>query len=104
MKRQTTLFDLMQLNAEVGMMLAESQAVMAMRVMGWGGFWSVTDRENDRMMSEKTEAAFQSMTRAGTAMITGQQPHEIMKAAIQPLRSKTRANAKRLAKRGPKLG
>ncbi len=84
-------------------MLAEAQSVIAMRVMGWSGLWSVTSTENDRMLSEKTEAMTRSIQNATLAAMTGKRPDEIVNAAVKPLRQKTRANAKRLGKRGPTM-
>ncbi|MCF7698421.1 antifreeze protein [Loktanella sp. M215] len=101
MARNATPLELFKTNMELGMMLAEAQSVIAMRVMGWGGLWSVTNTENDRMMSEKTEAITKSMQNATLAAMTGKRADEIVNAAVKPLRQKTRANVKRLGKRGP---
>ncbi|WP_394151906.1 antifreeze protein [Loktanella salsilacus] len=103
MARTVTPLDLFKTQMEVGMMLAEAQSVIAMRMMGWGGLWSVATSENDRMVSEKTEAIMMSMQGAALAAMSGKRPDEIMNAAVKPLRQKTRANAKRLGKRGPTL-
>ena len=103
MARNATPLELFKTQMEVGMMLADAQSVIAMRMMGWGGLWSVTSDENDRMVSEKTEAITKSMQSATLAAMTGKRPDEIMNAAVKPLRQKTRANAKRLGKRGPTL-
>ena len=103
MSRFSTPLDLALLNVEVGMMMAEAQAVIAMRVMGWNGLWSVTKAENGLMVSEKAEAMARSAIDATTAAMTGQRPDQIMSAAVKPLRQKTRANATRLGKRGFKV-
>jgi len=86
---------------QLGMMAAEANVVIAMRMWGMAGIWSVTKAENDRMMSEKTQAVTQSIVAANRAVMTGKRPDQILAAAIKPVRSKTRANSKRLAKRGP---
>ncbi len=103
MARNATPLDLFRMNMEVGMMLAEAQTVIMMRMMGWGGLWSVLPGENDRMVSEKTEAVTRSVQNATRALMTGKRPDEIVNAAVKPLRHKTRANARRLGKRGPSL-
>ena len=103
MSRNVTPLDLWQLNMEVGLMLAEAQAVIAMRLMGMNGLWSVTNSENGLMVSEKAEALTRSAFDAGQAMMTGKRPDEILSAAVKPLRAKTQANAKRLGRRGIKL-
>ncbi|RYH01702.1 antifreeze protein [Salipiger sp. IMCC34102] len=103
MPRAVTPFDLIELNMEVGLMLTEAQMVIAMRMMGMGGLWSVTKSENARMVSEKAEALTRSAQAAGLAAMSGQRPDQIMQAAVKPLRAKTRANAHRLGRRGFKL-
>ena len=84
------------------MMVAEANAVIAMRLLGMVGLWSVTPAENDRMVSEKLEAFNRSAIAANHAAMSGQRPDQIAAAALKPVRQKTRANSKRLAKRGPK--
>lgn len=103
MARNATPLELFKSNMELGLMLAEAQSVIVMRMMGWSGLWSVTGTENDRMVSEKTEAMTKSMQGATLAAMTGKRPDEIVNAAVKPLRQKTRANARRLGKRGPTL-
>lgn len=98
-----TPFDYLRNGVQLGMMAAEAQTVITMRLWGMGGLWAVTEAENDRMVSEKTQALSQSMINAGLATMAGKRPDQIMAAAIKPMRQKTRANSKRLAKRGPKL-
>ena len=101
MARNATPLELFKTQMEVGMMLAEAQSVIAMRMMGWGGLWSVTKSENNRMVSEKTEAIAKAVQNATLAAMTGKRPDQIVNAAVKPLRQKTRANVARLGKRGP---
>ncbi|SEM96110.1 hypothetical protein SAMN04488003_10735 [Loktanella fryxellensis] len=103
MARNATPFELFRMNVQIGQMMFEAQSVILMRMMGWGGLWSVTAGENDRMVSEKTEAVTRSMQNATLAAMTGKRPDQIVNAAVKPLRQKTRANAQRLGKRGPSL-
>ncbi len=101
MKAFTTPSEAMRLAMQSSMMLAEANMVIAMRMMGMSGMWRVTPAENTRMVKEKTDAALasgQAMTRAAMA---GQSPAKVALAGIKPVRAKTRANASRLAKRGP---
>ena len=88
---------------EMGMMALEAQAVIAMRLMGMAGVWSVTKAETSRMVTEKSAALSKSMMKAGTATMRGASPEKIVAEAIKPYRQKTRANSRRLARRGPKL-
>jgi hypothetical protein len=87
---------------QLGMVMAEAQAVIAMRVMGMSGIWSVTPYENHRMVSEKVYAMTKAATDASGASLRGASPAAVMAASIKPVRRKTRANSRRLAKRGPK--
>ncbi|MEQ3626516.1 MAG: antifreeze protein [Celeribacter sp.] len=85
------------------MLLAtEAQTVMAYRMMGLAGLWSVDAKENSRMMSEKPPAFAASAIAASTAMMRGQRPDQVMTAAMVPLKRKTSSNVKRLSRRGPK--
>ncbi len=87
---------------EFGQMMAEAQSVIAMRTMGMAGMWSVTKSEDGRMISEKVEALSRAGTDATRAALRGATPDQIAAAALKPLRQKTRANARRLGKRGLK--
>lgn len=100
MKRFGTPNEAMRLAMQTGMMMAEANMVIAMRVMGMGGMWRVNPSENARMVKEKTDAAIASGAAMSRAMMAGHSPAKVALAALQPLRDKTRANATRLAKRG----
>ena len=89
---------------DIGLMMIEAQSVIAMRLMGMAGLWSVSPQENHRMVAEKLEAMFRATSDAGMTTLRGGSPDEIAAAAIAPLRRATSANSKRLRKRGPKLG
>ena len=91
------------LSVQTGMMMAEAQIVIAMRLWGMAGFWNTKPEENLRMVQEKAEAALQAATRAGAAMMAGQGTAAVAMAALKPVRSRTRANLKRLQKSGPNL-
>lgn len=90
----------MRLALQSGMMLAEANMVIVMRVMGMGGMWRVSPAENARMVQEKTDAAVASGAAMSRAIMAGQSPAKVALAGIKPVRDKTRANASRLAKRG----
>lgn len=87
---------------QAGMMIAEAQAVISMRLLGMAGVWSVPKSEDARMVSEKVHAMTKAMTDASKAAMEGKAPDEVIAASIKPLRKATRANSKRLAKRGLK--
>lgn len=90
----------MRLALQSGMMLAEANMVIVMRVMGMGGMWRVSPAENARMVQEKTDAAVASGAAMSRAIMAGQSPAKVALAGMKPVRDKTRANASRLAKRG----
>lgn len=91
------------LNAvQAGMVMAEAQSVIAMRLWGMAGLWSVPKGENTRMVREKTTAFSKSITAASLAAARGAPPETIVAAALKPIRKKTRANHRRLTRRGPK--
>ncbi len=100
MKRLGTPNEAMRLAMQSGMMMAEANMVIAMRMMGMGGLWRVTPGENDRMVQEKADAAMASGAAMTRAMLAGHSPAKIALAGMKPVRAKTRANASRLAKRG----
>ncbi|KEJ96399.1 hypothetical protein SUH3_13645 [Pseudosulfitobacter pseudonitzschiae] len=103
MPRLATPADLMGSWMNMSMLMMETASVMTMRMMGMAGLWSVTKSENERMVSEKSSAFLDSAAAASVATMTGKRPDEVMNAALRPLRRKTRANARRLGKRGPAL-
>lgn len=104
MKHLHDMSDLMRLTTETALMLAEAQMVIAMRLAGMAGFWNVTRAETRLMQTEKVAAAQASVLAAGTALMLGAAPAAIGLAALEPLRRKTRANARRLGRRGLRLG
>ena len=88
---------------QLGMMVAEANAVIAMRTMGMAGIWSVTPQENRRMLTEKVTALTKAGSDAAVAAASGAGPDVVIAAAIKPVRRATSANAKRLGKRGLKV-
>jgi hypothetical protein len=73
-----------------------------MRMMGMAGVWSVTPAEDARMMSEKVQALTRAASDSTRVAMAGGSLDKIAAAAIKPIRQKTRANARRLGKRGLK--
>jgi hypothetical protein len=92
---------LMQLSIQTGLMLAEAQMVIGMRMMGMMGMWRVLPSENARMSSEKLTAMGQSAMASSLAAMAGKPPVQIAEAALKPIRRHTSANVKRLGRRGP---
>lgn len=90
---------MMQLGLRSSVMLAEAQAVMAMRLFGMFGLWPVAPQENSRMVTEKIAAMHESQAAAFRAVMKGASAAGVAEAALRPVRRRTRANAGRLAKR-----
>ena len=98
----TTPTDMMSLWMSYGTMMLEAQSVVAFRMMGMSGAWSVPKGENSAMVAEKVPAFVEAMTASSIAAMSGKAPDKVMQAAITPLTREARSNRKRLAKRGPK--
>jgi hypothetical protein len=79
---------------------AEAQSVITLGMMG---LWNTGPTENQRMISEKTDAFAKSARASAAALARGARPDQIALAALKPLRQKTRPNLARLTKAGPKL-
>jgi hypothetical protein len=85
------------------MMAAEAQLVIGYRMMGMAGLWNTTTTETSRMVTEKRHAGTRSVQAAAAAMASGKLPHQIVAAAVKPVRARTKSNVARLAARGPRL-
>ena len=66
-----TPFQAARLAQETGMMLAEAQMVIAMRMFGMAGLVPMSPREPTRMVQEKAEAMMQASKAASRAMMSG---------------------------------
>ena len=95
-------FDLMRLSMNTAMMLAQAQSVIAMRMMGMAGVWSVSPGENNRMVSEKMRAGMKAGLAAQRSAMSGGSATDIAEAALAPVHRTTAANARRLSRSGPK--
>lgn len=104
MAKQANGLDLVRSSLQVSSLMWESQMVIAMRMMGMAGIWSVAASETDVMTAEKPEAFAKAANAAGKAALAGKRSDEILNAWTGSLRRKTGANMRRLAKRGPKVG
>ncbi|MEM9476287.1 MAG: antifreeze protein [Pseudomonadota bacterium] len=78
----------------------EAQTVVALRLWGMAGIWSIRPTEPVRMFTEKPAAFVEAAAVASHAMLKGRSPDQVARAAMRPLRRKTRANVRRLSKRG----
>ncbi|WP_102226216.1 antifreeze protein [Acidimangrovimonas sediminis] len=95
---------MMRLGVQTCMMLVEAQWVITLRLWGMAGAWNVSAGENRRMVTEKTTALTSSAFATHAALVGGAGPAAAALAGMKPIRTRTRANARRLTKRGPRLG
>lgn len=77
-------------------MMAEAQTVVALRVAGMAGFWTLAPGETARMVTEKQAAFAEAALAVASAAASGARPEQVFDAAIRPLGRRTSANAKRL--------
>ena len=61
-------FDLMRPAIEASKMMVEAQQVIALRMAGMAGIWSMGPHENQRMIDEKVDA----MTESAKAVIAAE--------------------------------
>lgn len=95
-------FNLMRLSMNTAVMLTQAQSVIAMRMMGMAGVWSVSPGENARMISEKMRAGMKAGAAAQKSALSGGSATDIAEAALAPVKRATAANARRLTRSGPK--
>ena len=100
MSRPVTPIDLWRTGLELWHLGSETHMVVTMRMLGMMGVWSVSPRENERMVSEKLPAFTKAAVAASQSAFRGDRPDEILNAAIHPLRGRTHANSRRLSRRG----
>ncbi len=86
---------------QLGYMITEAQMVIAMRLMGMAGLWSITPREKQTMVTEKAAALTRSWMNMQSAALSGKSPAAVAASGIRPIRNRTRSNVRRLSKRGP---
>jgi hypothetical protein len=104
MRRTATPLDLWMLGVTSAAIAVEANMVVAMRVMGMMGGWSVAPGESLRMVTEKQAALAEAGMGAASAMARGASPVAVARAAAAPVRRRTKANVKRLTRLGPKVG
>ncbi|MGX9854609.1 antifreeze protein [Limimaricola variabilis] len=101
MSKMATPAELVRTSMTFWTLMAETQAVMAYRLMGMAGLWSVTGGENNRMVDEKVPAFAEAMVAGNRALWSGKRPDQVALATMLPLQRRTASNNKRLARRGP---
>ena len=79
-------------------MIAEAQFVIALRLAGMAGLWTLAPGETARMVTEKQRAFAESALALTAAAAGGRRPEQVLDAAVRPLGRRTRANARRLGR------
>ena len=97
--RIPTPLDYWLLGLRSAQVMADAQMVIGFRLLGLAGHWPVSPSESMRMVQEKGPAFMKSVGAATAAAMKGKRPDQIAEAALRPIGVKTRANARRLAKR-----
>lgn len=90
--------DLLRLGLHSSAMMVEAQTVIAMRTLGFMGFWQMRPSEGARMVSEKIEALQEAQLAMLKVAARGGSAVEVTEAGLRPVRRRTRANAARLAR------
>ncbi len=99
MKHLFNPFNAMRPAMEASRMMIEAQQVIALRMAGMAGIWSMGPAENQRMVDEKVEAMTESVRAVFVAGMAGKSASSVAMAGIRPLRRRTKANAIRLTKK-----
>lgn len=102
MGKNWTPFDAIETGAAVGQLMAEAQWVMALRLWGFAGGWSLPAGEARRMMAEKGPAWAAAWEKAAQSISAGEGPAEATRKAAERLTRPARANRRRLVKRAMK--
>lgn len=95
----TFFYDTMKLGWAMARLGAEAQVVLALRLSGMAGLWSLPRGETERMVTEKTSAFTDAWMRGATALAHGASSPGAMDASLRPLQRKASANRKRLSRR-----
>lgn len=92
------VLDAWRASTAVGQMMAETQWVIALRLWGFAGAWSLPPGEAERMMSEKGPAWMAAWQKAAEAMASGAGPAVAAQRAALRLHGPARANRRRLVR------
>ncbi|MGD9864482.1 MAG: antifreeze protein [Pseudodonghicola sp.] len=87
----------------VAVLLEDAQCVVAMRIMGFSGVWSVPPGESRDMIREKMPAFTEGLVAGALTAWEGRGPDRVMLAVVGPISQQARANRSRLARRGLRL-
>ncbi|MCV6586086.1 MAG: hypothetical protein OIF47_11175 [Marinibacterium sp.] len=94
-----TPYDLMRLGWAGACLTADSQQVIAMRMLGFGGYWPVAKDEGQRMVNEKASAFTEAVLTNFYLTLSGDAPGRIASETFAPLSRAARDNRIRLSGR-----
>jgi len=100
MPKATNMFDVLSTGARMWRLGIETHSVVTLRMLGMAGVWNTPFDESWRMVAEKPEAFIEAGRDGMIAAMSGAGPDKVLEASIRPLSRKTRANRKRLSRRG----
>lgn len=103
MRNPFSPFEFFRIGMTLGTIAVEAQMVIAMRLMGLAGFWTLGRGETRRMVAEKTAAFREGLVASGRAGMAGRGPLAQTRAALAPVRRRTKSNSRRLGRKGPRL-
>ncbi|MDK3016135.1 hypothetical protein [Pseudodonghicola flavimaris] len=95
--------DMTRLWWRVAVLVEDANYVVAMRLMGFSGIWSVPQGESHDMIQEKVPAFTEGIVAGTLTAWAGRWPDQVMLAAVEPISARARANRSRLARLGPRL-
>ncbi|SPH17384.1 hypothetical protein DEA8626_00902 [Defluviimonas aquaemixtae] len=100
MRPLVTPFEFWRAAFLMGTIAVEAQVVIAMRLFGLAGMWHLGPSERRRMVAEKRAAIGDAWIASGRAALAGRGPFAQAGAALAPVRRRTKANRKRLTRKG----
>ncbi|GAA3871491.1 antifreeze protein [Celeribacter arenosi] len=98
------MYPLFDLQLRYAKMVADAQAVVAMRMLGMAGFWTTRPTEVQDMIAEKQQATLRAAVAGTRAIMAGKGPVATSSAMLSPVARKVRTNRRRLTDQGPKSG
>lgn len=93
------MLELWRLQMRTARMMAEAQAVIAVRMLGMAGMLPSEAGETTRMITEKQAAFAQSGLAVAGAMLAGKTAMQAYGLGLTPIGRATRGNAARLLRR-----
>lgn len=87
----------------VAVLAEDAQCVVAMRLLGFSGIWSVPPGESQDMIREKVPAFTEGFVAGILTAWEGLGPDQVMLAVVGPISARARENRERLVRRGPMM-